>query len=155
MPTYISLKCLPPRTGSSCNSAVFKFFRFAEQFFAVAVQVFSGFSQRKAARAAHQKLYPQFFFQRQYLLGYCRLRYKTFFGRFCKAAGVHYGYKIFNLPQQHKPPLLSQELYFYCKVLILLSVKPLRKFFINFSYFCYKAMPCRIKACFLVIYYHI
>ena len=121
----------------------------------MAVQIFSGFSQRKAACAAHQKLYPQFFFQRQYLLGYCRLRYKTFFGRFCKAAGVHYGYKIFNLPQQHKPPLLSQELYFYCKVLILLSVKPLRKFFINFSYFCYKAMPCRIKACFLIIYYHI
>ena len=71
------------------------------------------------------------------------------------AAGVHYGYEIFNLPQQHKPPLLSQELYFYCKVLILLSVNPLRRFFINFSYFCYKAMPYRIKACFLIIYYHI
>ena len=44
---------------------------------------------------------------------------------------------------------------FYCKVLTLLSVKPLRKFFKNFSYFCYKALPCRIKACFLIIYYHI
>ena len=107
--THFQAAFLP---GSSGNGAVFKFFRFAEQFFAVAVQVFSGFSQRKAARTAHQKLYPQFFFQRQYLLGYCRLRYKTFFGRFCKAAGVYYGYKIFNLPQQHKPPLLSQELYF-------------------------------------------